>query len=160
DRARTGDRGEIAHRHPRPGRARHTDELAAADHAAVPAWAGDAEGAGVDPSAAEDRRVRERDVGDEHRAELGQRILTAMPAVGEKTCWAHVDWSRRRHINVPPPGPRSKELHARCTKHFKGLSSQVKLFPVAFESGRGCELVDVDGNRYIDFSSGIYVTTL
>ena len=24
----------------------------------------------------------------------------------------------------------------------------------------GCELVDVDGNRYIDFSSGIYVTTL
>jgi len=36
----------------------------------------------------------------------------------------------------------------------------VKLFPVAFESGRGCTLTDVDGNRYIDFSSGIYVTTL
>jgi 4-aminobutyrate aminotransferase-like enzyme len=36
----------------------------------------------------------------------------------------------------------------------------VKLFPVAFESGEGCVLVDVDGNRYIDFSSGIYVTTL
>jgi 4-aminobutyrate aminotransferase-like enzyme len=31
---------------------------------------------------------------------------------------------------------------------------------VAFESGEGCVLVDVDGNRYIDFSSGIYVTTL
>ncbi len=58
------------------------------------------------------------------------------------------------------PGPKSKELHARCTKYFKGLSEQVKLFPVAFESGKGCELVDVDGNRYIDFSSGIYVTTL
>jgi 4-aminobutyrate aminotransferase-like enzyme len=58
------------------------------------------------------------------------------------------------------PGPRSKALHARCTKHFKGLSGQVKLFPVAFESGRGCTLTDVDGNRYIDFSSGIYVTTL
>jgi 4-aminobutyrate aminotransferase-like enzyme len=58
------------------------------------------------------------------------------------------------------PGPKSKELHARCTKHFKGLSEQVKLFPVAFESGKGCELVDVDGNHYIDFSSGIYVTTL
>ena len=29
-----------------------------------------------------------------------------------------------------------------------------------FESGEGCVLVDVDGNRYIDFSSGIYVTTL
>jgi 4-aminobutyrate aminotransferase-like enzyme len=36
----------------------------------------------------------------------------------------------------------------------------VKLFPVAFDRGFGCELVDVDGNRYIDFSSGIYVTTL
>lgn len=33
------------------------------------------------------------------------------------------------------PGPKSKEYHARCTKYFKGLSEQVKLFPVAFESG-------------------------
>ncbi len=66
-------------------------------------------------------------------------------------------WPR---ITCPPPGPRSQELHSRCTRYFKGLSSQVKLFPVAFESGRGCTLVDADGNRYIDFSSGIYVTTL
>ena len=29
------------------------------------------------------------------------------------------------------PGPQSNEWHARCTKYFKGLSSQVKLFPVA-----------------------------
>lgn len=63
-------------------------------------------------------------------------------------------------IIAAPPGPKSKELHARCTRHFKGLSSQVKLFPVAFESGKGCTLTDVDGNKYIDFSSGIYVTTL
>jgi 4-aminobutyrate aminotransferase-like enzyme len=31
---------------------------------------------------------------------------------------------------------------------------------VAFESGHGCVLTDADGNRYLDFSSGIYVTTL
>jgi 4-aminobutyrate aminotransferase-like enzyme len=31
---------------------------------------------------------------------------------------------------------------------------------VTFESGHGCVLKDVDGNEYIDFSSGIYVTTL
>ncbi len=61
---------------------------------------------------------------------------------------------------MPPPGPISRDFHERCTRHFKGLSSQVKLFPVAFESGSGCELRDADGNRYIDFSSGIYVTTL
>lgn len=74
--------------------------------------------------------------------------------------WAKVDLDRCPEINVPPPGPRSGEYHGRCTRYFKGLSSQVKLFPVAFKSGEGCILVDVDGNRYIDFSSGIYVTTL
>jgi len=31
---------------------------------------------------------------------------------------------------------------------------------VAFQSGRGVTLTDVDGNVYIDFSSGIYVTSL
>ena len=36
----------------------------------------------------------------------------------------------------------------------------MKLFPVVFESGFGCVLKDVDGNEYIDFSSGIYVTGL
>ncbi len=74
--------------------------------------------------------------------------------------WAHVDLDSVPEMKTPAPGPRSKALHARCTKYFKGLSGQVKLFPVAFESGQGCVLTDVDGNRYIDFSSGIYVTTL
>jgi 4-aminobutyrate aminotransferase-like enzyme len=74
--------------------------------------------------------------------------------------WGRVDLQRVPHLPVPPPGPVSKEQHTRCTKYFKGLSSQVKLFPVAFESGQGCVLRDVDGNDYIDFSSGIYVTTL
>ncbi len=83
-----------------------------------------------------------------------------MTAAMTNTNWAHVDLNEYPCIRVPPPGPKSKALHERCTKYFKGLSSQVKLFPVAFESGRGCTLIDVDGNRYIDFSSGIYVTTL
>ncbi|NLW85574.1 MAG: aspartate aminotransferase family protein [Planctomycetes bacterium] len=75
--------------------------------------------------------------------------------------WAKVDLTKTPHLVTPTlPGPKSKALHQRCTKHFKGLSGQVKLFPVAFESGFGCTLTDVDGNRYIDFSSGIYVTTL
>ena len=74
--------------------------------------------------------------------------------------WAKIDPANCPHIAVPPPGPASHECHQRCTQYFKGLSGQVKLFPVAFESGQGCVLVDVDGNRYIDFSSGIYVTTL
>nr|MBC8875779.1 aminotransferase class III-fold pyridoxal phosphate-dependent enzyme [Planctomycetota bacterium] len=84
-----------------------------------------------------------------------------MPTTDSSTLsWAKVDLNRFPEIVVPPPGPKSNDYHQRCTKHFKGLSSQVKLFPVAFESGEGCTLVDVDGNKYIDFSSGIYVTSL
>ncbi|MGD0900617.1 MAG: aspartate aminotransferase family protein [Thermoguttaceae bacterium] len=74
--------------------------------------------------------------------------------------WARTDLANCPRITIPPPGPLSNEYHRRCTRYFKGLSSQAKLFPVAFESGEGCVLVDVDGNRYLDFSSGIYVTTL
>ncbi len=74
--------------------------------------------------------------------------------------WGAVDLDRVPHMPVPAPGPKSNEYHSRCTRYFKGLSSQVRLFPVAFESGQGCVLRDVDGDEYIDFSSGIYVTTL
>lgn len=74
--------------------------------------------------------------------------------------WGKIDLTTCPKVTVPPPGPVSNEYHQRCTRYFKGLSGQVKLFPVAFESGEGCVLVDMDGNRYIDFSSGIYVTTL
>ena len=74
--------------------------------------------------------------------------------------WAHVDLTKVPNIVVTPPGPESNAWHKRCTRYFKGLSGQVKLFPVVFESGHGCVLRDVDGNEYIDFSSGIYVTTL
>ncbi|MCL4377095.1 MAG: aspartate aminotransferase family protein [Actinobacteria bacterium] len=74
--------------------------------------------------------------------------------------WAKIDPATVPYIKIPPPGPKSKELHARAEKYMKGYSSQVKLFPVAFKSGHGVTLTDADGNRYIDFSSGIYVTNL
>ncbi len=86
--------------------------------------------------------------------------MTQNSKVSAAPAWAHLDLNQVPNLKVTPPGPKSKELHTRCTKYFKGLSSQVKLFPVVFDHGKGCELVDVDGNRYIDFSSGIYVTTL
>ena len=74
--------------------------------------------------------------------------------------WAKVDLTKVPNIVTATPGPKSNEVHARCSKYMKGYSGQVKLFPVAFESGSGCTLTDVDGNQYIDFSSGIYVTNL
>jgi 4-aminobutyrate aminotransferase-like enzyme len=74
--------------------------------------------------------------------------------------WAKVDLKKVPNIKVPPPGPKSIEMHGRASKYMKGYSSQVRLFPVAFQSGHGVTLTDVDGNVYIDFSSGIYVTSL
>jgi 4-aminobutyrate aminotransferase-like enzyme len=77
-----------------------------------------------------------------------------------KSQWASVDLDRIPNLVTETPGPKSNAMHDRCTTYFKGLSGQVKLFPVAFEKGEGCVLTDVDGNEYLDFSSGIYVTTL
>lgn len=74
--------------------------------------------------------------------------------------WASVDVNSIPKIVTALPGPKSKEYHERAAKYMKGYSSQVSLFPVAFESGYGYTLKDVDGNEYIDFSSGIYVTGL
>ena len=46
-------------------------------------------------------------------------------------------------------------------RHTAGSVTQmVKLHPVAYESGHGVTLTDVDGNRYLDFSSGIVITNL
>jgi len=64
------------------------------------------------------------------------------------------------HLVTETPGPLSKKMHERASRYMKGLSEQVRLFPVCFEEGSGIMLRDVDGNRYLDFSSGIYVTSL
>ncbi len=80
---------------------------------------------------------------------------------GATSNWASVDANAYPHlVTSEVPGPKSREMHARASQIMKGYSSQVQLFPVCFESGRGVILRDVDGNAYIDFSSGIYVTSL
>ncbi len=74
--------------------------------------------------------------------------------------WADIDPAQYPKLTCTPPGPNSQQWHARAGAYMKGYSSQVRLFPVAFESGHGVTLTDVDGNVYLDFSSGIYVTGL
>jgi 4-aminobutyrate aminotransferase-like enzyme len=74
--------------------------------------------------------------------------------------WAKIDVNSVPQVVCPPPGPKSHDMHERAARYMKGYSSQVRLFPVTFESGHGVTLRDVDGNTYIDFSSGIYVTGL
>ncbi|HEY3416278.1 MAG TPA: aspartate aminotransferase family protein [Armatimonadota bacterium] len=75
--------------------------------------------------------------------------------------WASVDpTSVPRIVTKTIPGPKSVALNDRGMKHMIGYSSQVTLCPVVFDKGHGVTLTDVDGNVYLDFSSGIYVTTL
>lgn len=77
------------------------------------------------------------------------------------TWWRQgIDFSRVPEMVTDSPGPESRRVHAGAARYIRGLSSQVKLHPVAFRDGFGVVLRDVDGNSYLDFSSGIYVTTL
>jgi len=74
------------------------------------------------------------------------------------------DWWKKSATGIPHivtelPGPKSRALSQKGGRYLKGLSSQVKLFPVCFEKGHGITLTDIDGNTYLDFSSGIYVTS-
>ena len=75
--------------------------------------------------------------------------------------WANPPVDSVPRMVTASPGPRSGELHARMERHQRGsYTPMVAMHPVAFESGRGVVLRDVDGNEYIDFSSGIVITNL
>lgn len=75
--------------------------------------------------------------------------------------WANPDPSTVPSLVTETPGPRSRALHARMERfHRPALTSMVQLHPVAYEKGEGVVLVDVDGNRYLDFSSGIVIANL
>lgn len=76
-----------------------------------------------------------------------------------KESWWQQSCQQVPHLVTERPGPKSVALSAKGSRYIKGLSSQVKLFPVCFEKGHGITLTDVDGNTYLDFSSGIYVTS-
>ncbi len=63
---------------------------------------------------------------------------------------------------VPPPGPRSRErgerLHAtECPAFAERRQARAggdPFVPVCFERGRGANLFDLDGNRYVDLAAG------
>lgn len=83
-----------------------------------------------------------------------------IPEVSYAPDWCRADLTQIPHVVTKVPGPNSERMHAVTKAIYKGLSGQVKLFPVCWSKGSGVTLEDVDGNRYLDFSSGIYVTTL
>ena len=63
-------------------------------------------------------------------------------------------------IVVEPPGPRSRQLAERLSRHESPAASGIKKgdIPVFWERGRGANIVDVDGNVYVDMVGGFAVT--
>lgn len=67
-------------------------------------------------------------------------------------------------LKVAPPGPRSRELAARleavespafeARRDARAERSGAEQAPIAYQRGRGSNVFDVDGNRYVDLTAG------
>ena len=58
---------------------------------------------------------------------------------------------------TPLPGPKAQEMIARDEAIMS--PSYTRGYPLAVKRGRGCRIMDVDGNEFLDFSAGIAVTS-
>jgi 4-aminobutyrate aminotransferase-like enzyme len=63
-------------------------------------------------------------------------------------------------IGATPPGPKSRELLAQQAAWESEAVVYPKYFPIAVREARGATIEDVDGNRYIDWVSGVSVLNL
>ncbi len=63
-------------------------------------------------------------------------------------------------IVVPPPGPRSRELLANQARLETEAVAYPHYFPIAPRVAKGATIEDVDGNRFVDWVSGISVLNL
>jgi 4-aminobutyrate aminotransferase-like enzyme len=63
-------------------------------------------------------------------------------------------------IRVPPPGPKSKELLAAQSRYETDAVVYPRFFPIAIREARGASIEDVDGNRFVDWVSGVSVLNL
>ena len=61
------------------------------------------------------------------------------------------------HIHMPLPGPKAQALMAR--DRLVTTPSYPRDYPFVMARGRGAEAWDVDGNRFLDFMSGIGVAS-
>jgi 2,4-diaminobutyrate 4-transaminase len=71
-----------------------------------------------------------------------------------------VSYEEAPHIEVTPPGPKSRELLAKQSELETRAVIYPKAFPFAIDSAHGSTVRDVDGNLYIDWFSGISVLNL
>ena len=62
---------------------------------------------------------------------------------------------RNQHIKTELPGPKARAILERDVKVISPL--YLRDYPFVMSHGRGTEVWDVDGNRFLDFASGIAV---
>jgi 4-aminobutyrate aminotransferase/(S)-3-amino-2-methylpropionate transaminase len=68
---------------------------------------------------------------------------------------------RRLRVLSELPGPKSRALRSAEAEHLApGTQAIWEYAGIAVDSGSGCELIDVDGNRFLDFVAGISVAAL
>ena len=71
------------------------------------------------------------------------------------------DSKRRLRVVTELPGPKSRALRNAEAEHLApGTQAIWEYAGIAVESGSGSELLDVDGNRFLDFVAGISVAAL
>jgi len=62
---------------------------------------------------------------------------------------------KKKHIRTELPGPKARELLARDA--LVASPSYPRDYPFVMSHGKGAEVWDVDGNRFLDFAAGIAV---
>lgn len=65
-------------------------------------------------------------------------------------------------VVIPPPGPRARQLSLRLAEHeAPGINTLYRGRPgIVWEEALGSNVLDVDGNRYIDLTSGFGVAAI
>jgi 4-aminobutyrate aminotransferase len=65
--------------------------------------------------------------------------------------------AKPKNIGTTIPGPRAEAIVARDAQVLS--PSLPRAYPLVIDHARGAEVWDVDGNRYVDFATGIAVTS-
>ena len=69
--------------------------------------------------------------------------------------------SKEAPARAPIPGPKSQALVAAEADYLApGIQRIAQLSQLALVEGRGCTLIDADGNEYLDFFAGVAVASL
>jgi len=83
-------------------------------------------------------------------------------STSQKTVKEQITGEQLPKIKVKPPGPMSKSLAEKLIKHeSKGVSSiAIGKIPITWEKAKGCNVLDVDGNVYIELTGGFTVAVV